>query len=332
MSASKASSELLSSLSSSLHRLLLQHPPTPTTASATPPLLPPQWLEDAKTQAGVSSNVAALKLWSEYGRENDEEFCNARYLIWVCEDVLLAAGDGLHALQSWQRSLEALITAASSDGIVADSAEEGEMGVMWRMLLHSLHLTPAQLHSAYRKFLEYNPHIRNVDDISYLFMWPSFFRDLVGENINHTVRDKRRKTSNGLQQQSNLTNTAWWPLLGYSIAHATLSNVHNDDNYNFYLTTNAIQQKIRQLQSIMDTLPSLMGIPSFDHIKKHSLLSGVVACILDVLGEGLVFGGTCLDEGIVGGGLGGEVKQGGRHDILGAEVEQIVDLLICHQG
>eukprot|EP00984_Skeletonema_dohrnii_P032446 scaffold26606_cov67-Skeletonema_dohrnii-CCMP3373.AAC.1 len=79
-----------------------------------------------------------------------------------------------------------------------------------------------------------------------------------------------------------------------------------------------------------------MGIPCFDYVKKHSLLSGVVACILDVLGEGLVVGSLSLDEEEGGVGVGGGVMtmMGGEagaldHDILGVEVDQIVDLLLC---
>ena len=78
-----------------------------------------------------------------------------------------------------------------------------------------------------------------------------------------------------------------------------------------------------------------MGIPCFDYVKKHSLLSGVVACILDVLGEGLVVGSLSLDEEEGGVGVGVMTMMGGEagasldHDILGVEVGQIVDLLLC---
>ena len=301
------------------------------------------------TKVGVSSNVAALKLWSEFGKENDEQFCDARYLVWVCQHVLFAttthdadgdelAAPSLDVLQSWQQSMKALIDSNGGNDI-NENDDEMEMGVMWQMLLHSLHLTPQQLQSAYHKALEYNPHIRNIDDISYCFMWPSFFKEVV-EEASGNNRNKRQKSNhhgNNLfsssltqQHQSNLANTAWWPLLGYSITHAILSS--NDNNNDQTVT---IQQKMHQLQSsIMDSLPSLMGIPCFDYVKKHSLLSGVVACILDVLGEGLVVGSLSLDEkeGGVGGGV--MTMMGGEagaldHDILGVEVDQIVDLLLC---
>lgn len=81
-----------------------------------------------------------------------------------------------------------------------------------------------------------------------------------------------------------------------------------------------------------------MGIPCFDYVKRHSLLSGVIACILDVVGEGLVLGGLSLDDLQEGGGGGISGDAGGsgggilQHDILGVEVGQIVDLLLYQQG
>jgi hypothetical protein len=242
MSASKASSELMASLSSSLHQMLLNNPTAQPAAAAT---TPSQWLEDAMTKVGVSSNVAALKLWSDYGKENDEQFCNARYLVWVCQHVLFAShNDGassLDELQSWQRAMEALVNNNNGGGGEEESDEMG--GVMWEMLLRSLALTPDQLQSAYRKALEYNPHIRNIDDISYCFVWPSFFKGVVDEasdnNRQGGGKSKRRKGNHGnklAMQQSNLTNTAWWPLLGYTITHAVLSASSSKNN--------TIQQKI----------------------------------------------------------------------------------------
>lgn len=277
--------------------------------------------------------MAALKLWSDYGKENDEQFCNARYLVWVCQHVLFAShNDGassLDELQSWQRAMEELVNNNNGGGGEEESDEMG--GVMWEMLLRSLALTPDQLQSAYRKALEYNPHIRNIDDISYCFVWPSFFKGVVDEasdnNRQGGGKSKRRKGNHGnklAMQQSNLTNTAWWPLLGYTITHAVLSASSSKNN--------TLQQKIHQLQSsIMDSLPSLMGIPCFDYVKRHALLSGVVACILDVVGGGLVFGSLSLDHE----GSGGGIRQGGggiQHDILGVGVDQIVDLLLNQQG
>ena len=87
-----------------------------------------------------------------------------------------------------------------------------------------------------------------------------------------------------------------------------------------------------------------MGIPCFDFVKKHSLLSGVVACILDVVGEGLVLGTLSLDEdeveegGTIGGGGGGRVRmmiggeEAGTLGILEVDVDQIVDLLLLSSG
>lgn len=364
----------MTSLSSSLHQILLHQQPTATAAPLS------EWLNDALVKVGVSSNVAALKLWSEYGRENDEQFCNVRYLLWVCQHVLFddtvytaaSSSSSLDVLQSWQQSMEALILQTEND--------ETEMGVMWQMLLHNLHLTPQQLQLAYRQYT--NPRIRNTieDDISYCFMWPSFFKTVVDEascssnesNIRNTIDDgrvhKRQKSHHGkynnnnllfssssttTTHQSNLVNTAWWPLLGYSITHAILSS-NSNDNHNNSDPSTTIQQKLQTVQTdIIQSLPSLMGIPCFDYVKKHSLLSGVVACVLDVLGEGLVLGSLSLEEmeeqggGKVkkdGGGGGKKVRmmvgEGGDNnylgttypDIMDVEVDQIVDLLLLCSG
>ncbi len=80
-----------------------------------------------------------------------------------------------------------------------------------------------------------------------------------------------------------------------------------------------------------------MGVPCFDYVKKHSLLSGVVACFLDVLGEGLVLGSLTLEEMEEGRTTGVRMMEGGENlgmypDILEVEVDQIVDLLLHCSG
>ena len=333
MSASQASSDLMASLSSSLHRMLVNQ-------AATDPSQSSHWLEQACEKVGVASNVAAIKFLQAYGRDHDEQFHDVRYLVWVSKHVLLATRDAdsnelasfsLEALHSWQESMAALIK---------DGGDADEMGVMWQLLLHCLNLTPELLKSAYHKALEYNPRINNADDISYYFMWPSFLRGVVGE-ANNT--NKRRKSNHGndgffsssFQQQSstqqpqfNSNKKAWLPLLGYVITHATFYSFNDYD----HSATN-IQQKIHQLQTaIFDSLPCLMGIPSFDTITKQSLLGGVVACILDVIGEGYVLGSMSLDEedegsGVLMGGEAGTLDL--KNNILGVGVDQLMDLLLC---
>ena len=148
---------------------------------------------------------------------------------------------------------------------------------------------------------------------------------------------------------------AWWPLLGYTITHAFLSvsstsppsattitattttttttNDLNDNNV--YGNDNAtIRHRLDYLTSNLTTsLPSIMGIPFFDQTKKHALLAGVAACVLDGLGEAVVRGTMSLNDD--GNGNGEEEKYKGDFaegeglcSVLGADVGQIVDLLL----
>jgi hypothetical protein len=340
---------------------------------------------------GISSNISALKLWSEYGLVNDELFGSVRYLVWVCQDILFVvdsdnnySGDvseesGLEVLQCWQRSMESLILSNDNDNEINNN-NNSQQRVMWQMLLSSINATSSQLSNSYRKFLECNPNIQNDHDVSYCFDWPDFFRGVVVENCEGGEEggSKRRRmdigdsssTSGGggggdyifssssrqqhqhsskqsssssrqrqQQRQSNLTNTAWYPLLGYTIAHAIFayspspSNNNNGRNNSSSNNSNksTIQQKIQRIQSIIQNLHVNMGIPHYDYMKKYGLISGVYACLLDVLGGGLVSYYSHVDvEGE--GGQGGEETLGGQCDIFKVEVGQIVDLLLYEEG
>ena len=76
-----------------------------------------------------------------------------------------------------------------------------------------------------------------------------------------------------------------------------------------------------------------MGIPHYDYIKKYGLISGVYACLLDVLGGGLVSYYSGVDEEGEGGqGGGGEESLGDQCDIFKVEVGQIVELLLYEEG
>ena len=115
---------------------------------------------------------------------------------------------------------------------------------------------------------------------------------------------------------SESKNNDWWPLLGYVITYAFLSSTPNNE-----LTT---QQKVVYLKdNILDSLPSMMNIPNFNYSIKNSLLSGVIACVLDELGEWIVLDGLVLgdsEEGVSSG-------EGGS-DQQRASVDQVVDLLL----
>ena len=133
------------------------------------------------------------------------------------------------------------------------------------------------------------------------------------------------------QRQSNLTNTAWYPLLGYTIAHAIFAYSPSSNNNNNGNNKSTIQHKIQRIQSIIQNLHVNMGIPHYDYMKKYGLISGVYACLLDVLGGGLVSYYSHEGEGGQGGG-GSEESLGGQCDIFKVEVGQIVDLLLYEEG
>jgi hypothetical protein len=387
--AKAASTEMMSSLSASLYPLLLPptsstSPSTTTPSTRTPPSTTQQqqqraeFLKSARQIVGISSNISALKLWSEYGLVNDELFGSVRYLVWVCQDVLFVANDsnngdnreesGLEVLQCWQRSMESLIL--TNDQNNSNNNVSQQQRVMWQMLLSSINISSTQLSNLYQKFLECNPNIGMVNDVSYCFDWPEFFRGVVresavnGEGVSVSVGEgsKRRKVDIGdsssggdyifsssssrqqqqlyskqsstkqrqqqrQQQQSNLTNTAWYPLLGYTITHAIFAYSPSSNSGG---NKSTIQQKIQRIQSIIQNLHVNMGIPHYDYMKKYGLISGVYACLLDVLGGGLVSYYSNVDEGGQGGG--GEESLGGQCDIFKVEVGQIVDLLLYEEG
>jgi hypothetical protein len=400
--AKAASTEMMSSLSASLYPLLL--PPTspsttPTASTSTIQKQREEWLTSARNIVGISSNISALKLWSEYGLGNDELFGSVRYLVWVCQDILFVDSDdnysdieesgddskesGLEVLQCWQRSMESLIL--SNDQQKNDNennnSNNSQQRVMWQMLLSSINITSSQLSNLYRKFLECNPNIQNDHDVSYCFDWPNFFRGVVVQNCEggegeggskrrrmdigdsggggdyifssssrqqhqHSSKQSslssRQRQQQQQQRQSNLTNTAWYPLLGYTIAHAIFayyspspSNNNNGRNNSSSNNSNksTMQQKIQRIQSIIQNLHVNMGIPHYDYMKKYGLISGVYACLLDVLGGGLVSYYSHVDvEGEGGQGGGGEDSLGGQCDIFKVEVGQIVDLLLYEEG
>jgi hypothetical protein len=401
--AKAASTEMMSSLSASLYPLLL--PPTSTTPTPSTAIQQQraEWLTSARNMVGISSNISALKLWSEYGLVNDELFGSVRYLVWVCQDILFVvdsdsnnnsddvseSGDvseesGLEVLQCWQRSMESLILSNESQkNDNENNNNNSQQRVMWQMLLTSINITSTQLSNSYQKFLECNPNVQNVHDVSYCFDWPEFFRGVVVDNCEggegeggskrrkmdigdsssssgggggggdyifssssrqqHQHSSKQSSSSSRQQQQrqSNLTNTAWYPLLGYTIAHAIFayspspSNNNNGRNNSSSNNSNksTIQQKIQRIQSIIQNLHVNMGIPHYDYMKKYGLISGVYACLLDVLGGGLVSYYSHVDvEGEGGQGGGEEETLGGQCDIFKVEVGQIVDLLLYEEG
>ena len=404
-SAKAASTEMMSSLSSSLYPLLL--PPTSSTTSPTSTQQRKEqraeWLNSARNIVGISSNISALKLWSKYGLINDELFGSVRYLVWVCQDVLFVGDSdvnssdvsddsesddineesGLEVLQCWQRSMESLILtnhSTSSNNNENNNNDNSQKRVMWQMLLSSINVTPSQLSNLYRKFLECNPNIGSVHDVSYCFDWPDFFRGVVvdsalseGGAVSVGGSKRRRmdigdSSSSGgggdyifsssssrqqqqhyskqsssssssrqrqPQRQSNLTNTAWYPLLGYTIAHAIFAySSSSSNNNNGSSNKSRIQHKIQRIQSIIQNLHVNMGIPHYDYMKKYGLISGVYACLLDVLGGGLVSYYSNEGEGGGQGGVGGggEESLGGQCDIFKVEVGQIVDLLLYEEG
>lgn len=221
--------------------------------------------------------------------------------------------------------------------------DDDTAGVMWLMLLQNAHLTPSSLREAmevysspqerYEQQCNINSaNLESIDDdgdndtlSGKYFAWPSFFRHVTLEASKVHGPNKRRRSNNSKALRlggdgSESKNNDWWPLLGYAITYAFLSTPNND------MTT---QQKFVYLKdNILDSLPSMMNIPNFDYNIKKSLLSGVMACVLDELGEWIVLDGLVLGDSEEEVSLGEGEMNDGICDQQRASVDQVVDLLL----
>eukprot|EP00956_Cyclotella_meneghiniana_P043732 scaffold284863_cov93-Cyclotella_meneghiniana.AAC.5 len=294
--------------------------------------------------------VDILKFRGEHQKAYGSEECyvDGRYMVWLC-DVLFeeqVKGDEnnkgrsvmeensmLHLLDRWQ------------DSIVKLLASEGEC--MWKLLLQNLGVASNVLNSAAGEYVNsFKNRNRDIDPLGVYFQWPSFLRNtilpIIQQENNSMEQDsnKRRKSNDGsaislrnyqyykpislsqsMDSKLQYEQNAWLPVLGYVITHAFLSC--RDDK------ETTILESMDDVQSMLVlTLPKSLGL---DLEKRHALLSGVAAYLIDALGEGLAEGVSSLGEdenddvhenSIMNG-------NGGVKSILGAEVAQIVDLLCC---
>jgi hypothetical protein len=206
----------------------------------------------------------------------------------------------LEVLEHWQHSAMDLL---SKNGAKAGTEEGGvdTAGVLWQMLLQNAHLTPVTLRDAFDNFsspqhqYEQNVLTRgNIDTDDLLpaeyFAWPTFFRcaaseaarDYAHEHGGASHPNKRRRSNDStslLVGGGGAQSDAWWPLFGYFITYAFISSP-------IKMTT---EQKIIFLkENFIATLPSMMLIRNFDYNTKNSLLSGIVACVFDELGDWIV--------------------------------------------
>jgi len=213
-------------------------------------------------------------------------------------------------LETWHHSAVQLLCKKSAKFYVSrqpgDEAEEEDdddtAGVMWQMLLQNACLSPDSL----RDYLESysSPQDRyersslplgNIDDEVALpadnFAWPSFFRyasmeaanvhiQEPGGDMDHPNKRRRNNHSEALFVGGETKSIEWLPLFGYLVAYAFLSSPINT------LTT---EEKFKFLkENICTSLPSMMNIGNFDYDTKNSLLSGIIACVIDELGEWIV--------------------------------------------
>ena len=202
-----------------------------------------------------------------------------------------------------------------------NNAEEYTAGVMWQMLLQNVHLTPDSLRDALETFsspqecyeqqssgVSLDNYNNNEADIrGEYYAWPSFFRyaTLKAAEDNHSSQEygnsgdyssnKRRRSNNskalhimGGDAGEGKNNHDWLSLLGYAITYAFLSSPINDMT---------VMQKMTYLKdNILDSLPNMMNIPNFDYNTKNSLLSGIIACVLDEVAEWIVLDGLALGD------------------------------------
>ena len=205
-----------------------------------------------------------------------------------------------------------------------NNAEEYTAGVMWQMLLQNVHLTPDSLRDALETFsspqecyeqqssggVSLDSYNNDEADIrGEYYAWPSFFRyaTLKAAEDNHSSQEygnsggdyssnKRRRSNNSTALHimgsggagGGANNHDWLSLLGYAITYAFLSSPINDMT---------VMQKMTYLKdNILDSLPNMMNIPNFDNNTKNSLLSGIIACVLDEVAEWIVLDGLALGD------------------------------------
>lgn len=313
-----------------------------------------KFLDEARVAMGMEHSsvniVDILKFRGEHQKANGSEECyvDGRYMVWLC-DVLFeqhVKGDEnnkgrsvmeensmLHLLDRWQ------------DSIVKLLASEGEC--MWKLLLQNLGVASNVLNSAAEEYVNsFKNRNRDIDPLGVYFQWPSFLRNtilpIIQQENNSMEQDsnKRRKSNDGsaislrnyqyykpislsqsMDSKLQYERNAWLPVLGYVITHAFLSC--RDDK------ETTILESMDDVQSMLvPTLPKSLGL---DLEKRHALLSGVAAYLIDALGEGLAEGVSSLGEDENDDVHENSITKGngGVKSILGAEVAQIVDLLCC---
>ncbi len=224
----------------------------------------------------------------------------------------------LGVLESWHNSAVQLLSKKSVKFYVSrqpgDAVEEGEdedtAGVMWQMLLQNACLSPESLRdylerysSPQERYERSSLPLGGIDDDVALpadnFAWPSFFRyasmeaasvhfQEPGGGMDHSNKRRRSNHSEALFVGGETKSIEWLPLFGYLVAYSFLSSPINT------LTT---EEKIKFLKrNICTSLPSMMNIGNFDYGTKNSLSSGILACVIDELGEWIVLDGLKLSD------------------------------------
>jgi hypothetical protein len=310
---------------------------------------------------GVGSNVNAIKFRRENGMDNDESFADGRYMVWFVKEILLGLaiegvvpnregldGHDTHSpdyedyyfrnhmigvLDDWHQSTLELLSKRGTKIDGHDIAEEEEFycaaGVMWQLLLQNASLSPDSLRDCLDDYSNSQDRYEE-SSLSLYFGWPSFFRlasaKAAGGNSQeqdgcmiHSSKRRKNKHSEGLFVGGEPKSIAWLPLFGYVVAYSFLS---------WPISTLNTDEKIRFLKGeICDSLPAVMGMGNFDYNTKNSLLSGVLACVVDELGDWIVLDGLELGDD-------DSLRGDGMHEELcaRASVSDIVDLLLVDAG
>ena len=242
------------------------------------------------------------------------------------DDDTLFRNHVMEVLECWhQSSLDLLskngVNVGSSYQQLGDDSRVGEeeedggedtAGALWLMLLQNAHLTPGTLRDAFNNFTspqhQYEQNVLPNGDIDghdndtlppEYFAWPTFFRCAASEATRHHAQEvhhvvvgannhpnKRRRSNNSTALPvsgigSSTKSNEWWPLLGYLITYAFISSSSP-------IKMTVDQKLIFLKEKVVTSLPSMMLIPNFDYNTKNSLLSGIVACIFDELGDWIV--------------------------------------------
>lgn len=223
-------------------------------------------------------------LSSDHGHDEEDYF--AAFCFIQMSKSLFSTGKNTVPIRHWtgdsqyvfERCDPAIISFYSVD------CDGTELRYMWRMMLQQHDVDSNKLHGV--KSHKNQPDTEDntsteAPDIRAFVNWPSFLEKLIrrskccqmDNDDNDDIRCKKQKFNTTIMPYITKKRVAWIHLLGYLLADLFLTCVRAP-----------LHEMIKRLSEIV---PKLQTEWEIDNESKSDLLSGIVACMLDVLTEWL---------------------------------------------